>query len=167
MWSIARLRGRPIVTVVRLSGVIGPLGPLRGGLSLAGVTPALERAFSLGGVKAVALAVNSPGGSPVQSSLIVKRIRALAAEKKLPVIAFAEDVAASGGYWLATAGAEIFADESSIVGSIGVISAGFGFQEVLQRAGIERRIHTAGARKVMLDPFRAEQAEDVARLAKV
>ena len=164
MWSIERLRGTPIVAVVRLTGVIGPMGPLRGGLSLAGLAPTLERAFSLGGIKAVALAVNSPGGSPVQSSLIAKRIRALAAEKKLPVFAFAEDVAASGGYWLATAGDEIFADESSIVGSIGVISAGFGFQDLLQRVGVERRVHTAGARKSMLDPFRPENAEDIARL---
>ena len=161
---IARLRGRPLVAVVRLTGVIGPLGPWPGGLSLAGLASTLERAFSIRGLKAVALSVNSPGGSPVQSSLIAKRIRALAAEKKLPVFAFAEDVAASGGYWLATAGDEIFADESSIVGSIGVISAGFGFQELLQRFGVERRIHTAGARKSMLDPFRPENAEDVARL---
>jgi signal peptide peptidase SppA len=161
---IARLRGRPLVAVVRLTGVIGPLGSWRGGLSLAGLAPTLERAFSIRGLKAVALSVNSPGGSPVQSSLIAKRIRALAAEKKLPVFAFAEDVAASGGYWLATAGDEIFADESSIVGSIGVISACFGFQELLQRVGVERRIHTAGARKSMLDPFRPENAEDVARL---
>jgi signal peptide peptidase SppA len=164
MWSIARLRGRPMVAVVRLSGVIGPMGPWRGGLSLVGLAPTLERAFTLGGVRAVALAINSPGGSPVQSSLIAKRIRALATEKKLPVLAFAEDVAASGGYWLAAAADEIFADESSIVGSIGVISAGFGFQELLQRAGIERRIHTAGARKSMLDPFQPENTQDVARL---
>jgi signal peptide peptidase SppA len=164
MWPIERLRGTPVVAVVRLSGVIGQMGPLRGGLSLAGLAPILERAFSLGGIKAVALAVNSPGGSPVQSSLIAKRIRALAAEKKLPVFAFAEDVAASGGYWLATAADEIFADESSVIGSIGVISAGFGFQDLLQRAGVERRIHTAGARKSMLDPFRPENAEDIVRL---
>jgi signal peptide peptidase SppA len=164
MWSIARLRGRPIVAVVRLAGVIGPMGPWRGGLSLTSLAPTLDRAFSLGGAKAVALAINSPGGSPVQSSLIAKRIRALAAEKRLPVFAFAEDVAASGGYWLATAGDEIFADESSVVGSIGVISAGFGFQDLLQRFGVERRIHTAGVRKSMLDPFRPENAEDIARL---
>jgi len=161
---IARLQGRPLIAVVRLTGVIGPLGPWSGGLSFAGLAPTLERAFSMRGLKAVALSVNSPGGSPVQSSLIAKRIRALAAEKKLPVFAFAEDVAASGGYWLATAGDEIFADESSIIGSIGVISAGFGFQDLLQRFGVERRIHTAGARKSMLDPFRPENAEDVARL---
>lgn len=164
MWSIARLRGTPIVAVVRLTGVIGSFGAWRGGLSLAALAPTLERAFSLGGIKAVALAVNSPGGSPVQSSLIAKRIRALATEKKLPVFAFAEDVAASGGYWLATAGDEIFADESSVIGSIGVISAGFGFQDLLQRVGVERRIHTAGLRKSMLDPFRPETTEDVGRL---
>jgi signal peptide peptidase SppA len=158
------LRGGPVVAVVRLAGVIGSLGPWRGGLSLAGLAPALERAFAIPGLKAVALAINSPGGSPVQSSLIARRIRALAIEKKLPVLAFAEDVAASGGYWLATAGDEIYADESSIVGSIGVISAGFGFQEMLQRLGVERRVHTAGSRKSMLDPFRPERPEDVARL---
>jgi signal peptide peptidase SppA len=163
-WPLARLRGTPVVAVVRLAGIIGSLGPWRGGLTLAGLAPTLERAFALGGTKAVALAVNSPGGSPVQSSLIAARIRALAGEKKLPVFAFAEDVAASGGYWLATAGDEIYADESSIVGSIGVISAGFGFQELLQRLGVERRVHTAGPRKAMLDPFRPESAEDVARL---
>lgn len=165
MWSpIAHLRGTPIVAVVRLAGVIGPLGPWRGGLSLAGLAPALERAFGLRGLKAVALAVNSPGGSAAQSSLIAKRIRSLAGEKKVPVFAFAEDVAASGGYWLATAGDEIYADDSSIVGSIGVISAGFGFQELLQRIGIERRVHAAGPRKSMLDPFRPERTDDVARL---
>ncbi len=163
-WPFVRLRGTPVVAVVRLSGVIGPLGPWRGGLSLAGLAPTLERAFALGGLKGVALAINSPGGSPVQSALIARRIRALAAEKKLPVFAFVEDVAASGGYWLATAADEIYADDSSIVGSIGVISAGFGFQELLQRLGVERRVHTAGARKSMLDPFRPESPDDVARL---
>jgi serine protease SohB len=163
-WPFARLRGTPMVAVVRLAGVIGSLGSWRGGLSLASLAPTLDRAFALGGIKAVALAVNSPGGSPVQSSLIAARIRALASEKKLPVLVFAEDVAASGGYWLATAGDEIYADESSIVGSIGVISAGFGFPELLQRLGIERRVHTAGSRKAMLDPFRPETPEDVARL---
>lgn len=164
---IARLRGIPVVAVVRLGGVITPLGGLRGGLSLTGLAPILERAFSLGGLAAVALAINSPGGSAVQSSLIAKRIRDLAAEKKMPVFAFAEDVAASGGYWLATAADEIYADQASIVGSIGVISAGFGFQDLLQRAGIERRVHTAGPRKSMLDPFRAEDAADVARLEAI
>jgi signal peptide peptidase SppA len=157
-------RRAPLVPVVRLAGVIGPLGPWRGGLSLAGLAPALERAFSLKGAMAVALAINSPGGSAVQSSLIARRIRDLAEEKKLPVIAFAEDVAASGGYWLATAADEIYADAASVVGSIGVISASFGFHDLLQRVGVERRVHTAGPRKSMLDPFRPEQADDVARL---
>jgi serine protease SohB len=117
--------------------------------------------------KAVALAINSPGGSPVQSALIAARIRALAAEKSLPVLAFVEDVAASGGYWLATAADEIFADEASIVGSIGVISAGFGFTEAIAKLGIERRVHTAGENKSILDPFRPEKAEDVARLEAI
>jgi signal peptide peptidase SppA len=157
-------RRRPQVAVIRLAGVIGPLGPWQGGMSLAALARTLERGFAARGLKAVALAINSPGGSAVQASLIAKRIRALAAEKKLPVIAFAEDVAASGGYWLASAADEIYADESSIIGSIGVISAGFGFPELLQRLGVERRVHTAGPRKSMLDPFRPEREDDVARL---
>jgi serine protease SohB len=161
---IARMRGVPVVAVLRLAGVIGPLGPWRSGLSLAGLARTLERGFSMGGLTAVALAINSPGGSAVQSSLIARRIRDLATEKKLPVFAFAEDVAASGGYWLATAADEIFADESSIVGSIGVISASFGFTDLLRRAGIERRVYTAGPRKAMLDPFRPEDPTDVEHL---
>ena len=165
--TISGLRGIPVVAVVRLAGVIGSMGSLRGGLSLTGLAPVLDRAFSLGGLKAVALAINSPGGSAVQSSLIARRIRDQAADKKVPVFAFAEDVAASGGYWLATAADEIHADAASIIGSIGVISAGFGFQDLLQRVGIERRVHTAGPRKSMLDPFRPENAEDVARLEAI
>jgi serine protease SohB len=161
---IARVRGVPVVVVLRLAGVIGPLGPWRSGLSLGGLARTLERGFSMGGLTAVALAINSPGGSAVQSSLIAKRIRDLAVEKKLPVFAFAEDVAASGGYWLATAADEIFADESSIVGSIGVISASFGFTDLMRRAGIERRVYTAGPRKAMLDPFRPEDPTDVEHL---
>ena len=159
--------GAPVVAVLRLAGVIGQLGPLRAGLSLAGLAGPIERAFSLRGVKAVALAINSPGGSPVQSALIHNRIRALAEEKKVPVLAFAEDVAASGGYWLALAADEIFADANSIVGSIGVVSAGFGFQDLIGRFGIERRMHTSGADKAMLDPFRPEQPEHVARLEAI
>ncbi len=155
----------PVVSVLRLSGVIGRLGPVRGaGLSLDGLERMIARAFAQRGLAAVALAVNSPGGSPVQSALIAGRIRALADEKKVPVYAFAEDVAASGGYWLLAAGDEMFADDSSIIGSIGVISAGFGFAELLARHGIERRVHASGARKAMLDPFRPEDAGDVARL---
>lgn len=154
----------PTVAVLRLGGVIGQLGPLRAGMSLAALAPSLERAFSLGGLKAVALIVNSPGGSPVQSALICQRIRALAADKDVPVIAFVEDVAASGGYWLACAADEIFAQEASIVGSIGVISAGFGFSEALRRLGVERRVYTAGEKKGLLDPFQPENPDDVARL---
>jgi signal peptide peptidase SppA len=155
---------RPVVAVLRLSGVIGGESRLRGGLNLTGLAGQIERAFKLHHLKAVALAVNSPGGSPVQSALIARRIRALADEKKVPVFAFAEDVAASGGYWLACAGDEIYADENSIIGSIGVIYAGFGFQALLEKVGIERRLHTRGDKKVMLDPFAAEDAEDVTRL---
>ena len=128
---------------------------------------AIERAFAPARLAAVALSVNSPGGSPVQSALIAKRIRDRAEERGVPVLAFAEDVAASGGYWLACAGDEIFADENSIVGSIGVIAAGFGFVDLIARHGIERRVHTAGARKGMLDPFRPENPEDVERLRAV
>ncbi|MEE8501770.1 MAG: S49 family peptidase [Kiloniellales bacterium] len=157
----------PVVAVLRLSGVIGGIGPVRRGLSLASQAHLIERAFKLPRLKAVALTINSPGGSPVQSALIAGRIRALAEEKNIPVVAFAEDVAASGGYWLACAADEIFAHESSIVGSIGVISAGFGFPALLERLGVERRVHTAGARKSMLDPFRSEDPKDVARLQTI
>jgi serine protease SohB len=154
----------PVVAVVRLHGVIGRIGPLRSGLTLAGLAAVIERAFKQRHLKAVAISVNSPGGSPVQSSLIFKRLRALAEEKDVPILAFAEDAAASGGYWLACAGDEIFADENSIVGSIGVISGGFGFPELLKRIGVERRMHTAGENKGMLDPFQPEKPEDVKRL---
>ena len=154
--------------VVRLSGVIAAGGLLGSrGLSIESVAPLLARAFSLRGAKAVALAINSPGGSPVQSALIAQRIRLLAAEKKLPVIAFVEDVAASGGYWLACAADEIIADPASIVGSIGVISSGFGFHDLIARFGVERRVHTSGERKGMLDPFRPENPDDVERLKRL
>ncbi len=159
----------PVVAVIRLAGVIGGGAvPLRrGGLTAHGLAPALERAFKTGNLKAVALAINSPGGSPVQSSLIGKRIRALAEEHKVPVVAFAEDVAASGGYWLACAGDEIYADESSIIGSIGVISAGFGLQNLIARFGVERRVYTSGEHKSTLDPFQEEKADEVERLRAV
>jgi signal peptide peptidase SppA len=167
-WLRDRLRRGPAVPVVRLSGVIAAGGMLGSrGLSIESVAPLLARAFSLHGAKAVALALNSPGGSPVQSALIAQRIRLLATEKKLPVIAFVEDVAASGGYWLACAADEIIADPASIVGSIGVISAGFGFQDFLARFGVERRVHTSGERKGMLDPFRPENPEDIERLKRL
>jgi signal peptide peptidase SppA len=160
-------RDQPVVAVVRLSGAIGAVMPLRTGLSVAGTAPALDRAFAIPGLKAVALIVNSPGGSAAQSHLIFRRIRALAQEKSTPVVAFVEDVAASGGYMVACAGDEIFADASSLVGSIGVVSAGFGLEGLIARFGIERRIHTAGRNKAMLDPFRPEQPEDVARLKEI
>ena len=156
------LKSNPTVSVLRLSGVIA--SGTRGSLSDQALAPTLERAFSRGKPDAVALLINSPGGSPVQSSLIGKRIRRLADEKEVPVYAFVEDVAASGGYWIASAADEIWADESSIVGSIGVISASFGAHEFLARQGIERRVHTAGKSKSMLDPFRPEKPEDAARL---
>jgi serine protease SohB len=155
------LRRHPAVAVVRLSGAIAA-GPRA--LSDAGLAPLIERAFRKGRPAAVALSVNSPGGSPAQSSLIAARIRRLSEERKVPVLAFVEDVAASGGYWLATAADEIFVDESSIVGSIGVIYASFGFDRLLDRSGVERRVHTAGRSKSFLDPFRPEKPEDVARL---
>lgn len=154
----------PLVTVIRLTGVIGISRPLSRGLSLAGLAGTIERAFKPRHLSAVALVINSPGGSPVQSSLIAGRIRQLAEEKSVPVLAFVEDVAASGGYWLATAADEIFVDEASIVGSIGVVSGSFGFHEMITKMGVERRLHTQGAHKAMLDPFRPEQPEDVARL---
>ncbi len=164
----ARFRSnRPTVPVVRLSGAIGVSLPLRDGLTLASCTSALERAFATKGAKAVALVINSPGGSPVQSHLIVKRIRALASEKSLPVYAFLEDVAASGGYMLACAADEIYADPSSIIGSIGVITSGFGFTRLLDKVGIERRVHTAGDHKAMLDPFQPENPDDIERLKEI
>lgn len=163
----ARLRGGAVVPVVRLSGVIGAVTPLRSGMTLAGVAKTLERAFAAKGAKAVALIVNSPGGSPVQSRQIYQRIRALAAEKKLPVLVFVEDVAASGGYMIACAGDEIFCDPSSIVGSIGVVGGTFGFQELIKKVGIERRLYTSGEHKATLDPFLPENPEDVARLKAI
>src|SRR5487761_124703 len=164
-WIPARLRrGRAVVPVGRLSGVIGAVTPLRPGMSLAGVARMLERAFAVKNAKAVALVINSPGGSPVQSRQIYLRIRQLAAEKKLPVLVFVEDVAASGGYMIACAGDEIFCDPSSIMGSIGVVGGSFGFQELIRKVGVERRLYTAGAHKAMLDPFLPENPDDVARV---
>ena len=155
----------PRVPLIRLTGMISSdSSALRRGLNLAAVAPLLEQAFSMPRAKAVALAINSPGGSPVQSSLIAARIRELAAEKKLPVLAFVEDMAASGGYWLATAADEIYADKASVIGSIGVISAGFGFTEAIAKLGVERRVYTAGENKSILDPFKPEDPADVERL---
>lgn len=151
-----------MVAVIRLSGVIASGG--RGALNDETLAPSIEKAFKRGKPKAVALVINSPGGSPVQSSLIGARIRRLSEENNIPVIAFVEDVAASGGYWLASAADEIYADDSSVVGSIGVISMGFGLNELINRHGIERRVYTAGKSKSMLDPFQAEKPADVKRL---
>src|SRR5476649_1637653 len=167
-WIKNRFRRGPTVPVVRLTGVIAAGGMLgQRGLSIEVAAPLLAKAFGMRGAKAVALSINSPGGSPVQSSLIAQRIRLLAQEKSLPVIAFVEDVAASGGYWLACAADEIIADPASIVGSIGVVSSGFGFQDLIARYGIERRVHTSGESKSMLDPFQPEKAEDVERLKRL
>ena len=167
-WIPARLRrGAAVVPVVRLSGLIGAVTPLRPGMSLAGVARTLERAFSMKNAKAVALVINSPGGSPVQSRQIYLRIRQLAAEKKLPVLVFVEDVAASGGYMIACAGDEIFCDPSSIMGSIGVVGGTFGFQELIKRIGVERRLYTAGEHKGMLDPFLPENPDDVTRVKAI
>ena len=163
-----RLRAAtPLVPVVRLNGVIGFSTPLKPGLTLASVAKPLERAFAMRRATAVALAINSPGGSAVQAHLIYRRIRSLAEEKKLPVIAFVEDVAASGGYMIACAADEIVCDASSIVGSIGVVGGSFGFDKAIARLGIERRLYTSGDRKAMLDPFLPEKPEDVERLKAV
>ena len=160
-------KSSPVVPVLRLTGPIGLATPLRPGLSIATLSAAIEKMFLMSKLPSVALLVNSPGGSPVQSSLILKRIRQLAEENKKKVYVFCEDVAASGGYYIALAGDEIYADTSSIVGSIGVISAGFGFEKAIEKLGVERRVYTAGTSKSMLDPFRSENPSDVARLKQV
>jgi serine protease SohB len=161
LWSRA-----PVVAVLRFEGVIMSR-PRRSGVSLASHAGAIERAFRASNLVAVAVVVNSPGGSAVQSALIFRRIRDLAEERRVPVIAFAEDVAASGGYWLALAGDEIFSEETSILGSIGVISAGFGFSQLIERLGVERRLYTAGEHKSLLDPFLPQNPADVERLTVV
>lgn len=157
----------PVVPVVRLTGVIGFSTPLKPGLTLASVARALDTAFKMKRAKAVALAINSPGGSPVQSHLIFRRIRELAVEHNLPVLSFVEDAGASGGYMIACAGDEIVCDPSSIVGSIGVVGGTFGFDKAMEKLGIERRIYTSGERKVTLDPFLPENPEDVQRLKAI
>ncbi len=158
---------RPVVPVLRLAGPIGMSLPGVASLSLAALAAQIEAAFSLPDAKAVALQIRSPGGSAAQSHLIFRRIRALAEETGLRVFAFIEDVGASGGYMLACAGDEIFADSASVVGSIGVVSAGFGLAGLIEKLGVERRIHTAGDSKAMLDPFLPERPEDVARLKEL
>jgi signal peptide peptidase SppA len=158
---------RPRIALVRLQGAIAARPGFSGGISLATTGPVLDRAFALKRLSAVFLAINSPGGSPVQSSLVAARIRRLAEEKKLPVIACVEDAAASGGYWIACAADEIVADPASVLGSIGVVSAGFGFHGLLEKLGVERRVHTQGEAKSMLDPFRPEDPTDVERLKRI
>ena len=163
-----RFRGdRPVVPVVRLTGVIGFSTPLKPGLTLAGVARMLDRVFAVRKAAAVALSINSPGGSPAQSHLIFRRIRELAQEKNRKVIAFVEDAAASGGYMIACAADEIIADPNSIVGSIGVIGGSFGFDKLIAKIGIERRLYTSGERKGTLDPFLPENPADVERLKKL
>ncbi|MBK9079019.1 MAG: S49 family peptidase [Hyphomicrobium sp.] len=161
MWPFSRT---PVVPVLRFTGPIGMATPLRPGISLASYASAIERAFDASKLPSVAVLINSPGGSPVQSNLIFKRIRQMAEEKKKRVYVFCEDVATSGGYFLAIAGDEIYADPSSIVGSIGVISSSFGFVEAIERLGIERRVYTAGLNKSQLDPFLPVKEDDIARL---
>jgi signal peptide peptidase SppA len=158
---------RPVVPILRFVGPIGMATPLRPGLALSTVAAAIEKAFAASKLPTVAVLINSPGGSPVQSHLIFKRIRQLARETEKRVYVFCEDVAASGGYFLALAGDEIYADPSSIVGSIGVISASFGFDRAIEKLGIERRVHTSGATKSILDPFKPEKAEDIERLKAI
>ena len=164
MWFFRR---GPVIPLLRLSGTIGMATPLRPGLSIAALAAPIEKAFSLSKHPAVAVVINSPGGSPVQSSLIFRRIRQLAEEKEKKVHVFCEDVAASGGYYLAVAGDEIHADASSIIGSIGVVTATFGLNKAIEKLGIDRRVYTAGASKAILDPFQPEKAEDVERLKAI
>lgn len=170
LWDrIVPERFRPtgtVIPVVRLTGTIGAATPLRQGLSLAACANALERAFSMT-APAVAIQINSPGGSPVQSRFIYERIRTLATEKSRKVYVFAEDVAASGGYMIACAADEIYADASSLIGSIGVLSAGFGFVDLINRIGVERRVYTSGENKFQLDPFKPENPEEVSRLKRI
>jgi signal peptide peptidase SppA len=158
---------KTIIPHVRLTGVIGNSGRFNKGIDLMGQQDILKKAFSIKKVKHVAISINSPGGSPVQSHLIYSYIRQLANKKKIKVLIFAEDVAASGGYLISCAGDEIYANSSSIIGSIGVISASFGFKELIKKMGIERRIYTAGKNKSTLDPFVDEKEEDVKRLKDI
>jgi serine protease SohB len=157
----------PVVPVVRLSGVIGVSTPLRPGLMISSAAKTLERAFSVRNARAVALLINSPGGSPSQSHLIYRRIRDLSAEKEIPVIAFVEDIGASGGYMLSCAADEIICDQFSIVGSIGVVGGSFGFAKLMDKLGVERRLYTSGEHKAMLDPFLPEDAGDVKRIKAI
>ena len=165
MFSI--FKKKTVVPHVRLTGVIGSAGRFKQGMDLAGQQDILKKAFSLKKISHVAISINSPGGSPVQSHLIYSYIRELAIKKKVKVLIFAEDVAASGGYLISCAGDEIYANSSSIIGSIGVISASFGFKDLIQKIGVERRVYTAGKNKSTLDPFVEEKEEDIKRLKSI
>ena len=168
MFSIFKIfKRKKIIPHIRLSGVIGSVGKFKQGLDLAGQQEIIQKAFSFKKTKTVAISINSPGGSPVQSHLIYSYIRKQAKENKKKVLVFAEDVAASGGYLIACAGDEIYANSSSIVGSIGVIYSSFGLQNLIKKAGIQRRIYTAGKNKSTLDPFVEEKQEDIERLKKI
>jgi len=158
---------RPLVAVIKMNGVIGMGGFGRSRINYESIENTINKAFGERRAKAVSLVINSPGGSPVQSSLIYKRIRYLADKKDIPVLVFVEDVAASGGYWLACAGDEIYADKASIIGSIGVISASFGFSEAIKKIGIERRVYTTGKAKGSLDPFKPENPNDIKMLKNI
>ncbi len=159
--------GKKVVAILPLEGVIGASGRMQASLTLAGLEDLINDAFDVSALSAVAVSINSPGGSPVQSALIMQRLKDLAAEKDVPIYVFCEDVAASGGYMLALAGEEIYAHEASIVGSIGVVSSGFGFDKAIEKIGVDRRVHTAGGKKSLLDPFQPEKEEDVKRLKQI
>ena len=167
MSFLSFLRKSQYVSCIPLSGIIAPNMGRRKGLNLYELDKVIEQAFSLKNLKAVVLQINSPGGSPVQSEMISKRIRDLSEKKNVPVLAFVEDVAASGGYWLACAADEIFASKASIIGSIGVVSSGFGFDKAIEKIGIDRRLYTSGENKAILDPFLPENKDDVKRLKEI
>ena len=160
-------KSKPTIAILNLTGVIGRMSAMKSGLSLDSLNQLIEKAFKIKNLTAICLIINSPGGSPVQSELIAKRIRTLATEKKVPIYSFVEDCAASGGYWLACAGDQIYASASSIVGSIGVISAGFGFTEAISKLGVERRVYSEGRNKSILDPFMPVQKEDISIIKKI
>ena len=159
--------GKQTVAILRLEGVIGKAGSMKSGLTLSSLNKLIEKMFEIDRLAGVCLSINSPGGSPVQSELIASRIRNLAKEKEVPVYSFVEDVAASGGYWLACAGDKIYVSRSSIIGSIGVISSGFGFQNALEKLGIERRVYTQGKTKSVLDPFQEAKESDIKIIKKI
>tara|TARA_Y100001970_G_scaffold229014_1_gene283969 strand:+ start:9185 stop:9991 length:807 start_codon:yes stop_codon:yes gene_type:complete len=164
---ISFLKKKKIIPHIKLTGIIGNVGKFRQGIDFSGQEEIILKAFSVKKAPCIAITVNSPGGSPVQSHLIYNFIRLQAKKNKKKVIVFAEDVAASGGYLIACAGDEIYANSSSIIGSIGVIYSSFGFTELIKKIGVERRVHTAGKNKSTLDPFLDEKKDDIERLKKI